>query len=151
VCALVVFLCVFQSRFCIPYVIRPSYEIHQSMGLLSYTMDGQKREEDMTFRNFFSGRILWDESMASNAYKWTSQNPGGVLIGLVGADHGMYLNHRLQGSCKSSEWTQYIMFHNFARQLLLFSHSIIHLLLFFISLCCSEISKWNPRALFEVH
>ena len=51
--------------------------MHKSMGIIG----------DMSFTNFFSGRILWDESMASNAYKWTKSNDGGLMIGLVGADH----------------------------------------------------------------
>ena len=51
--------------------------MHKSMGIIG----------DMSFTNFFSGRILWDESMASNAYKWTKANAGGLMIGLVGADH----------------------------------------------------------------
>ena len=41
----------------------------------------------MSFRNFFSGRILWDEAMASAAIAWTTANPGALMIGLVGADH----------------------------------------------------------------
>lgn len=57
------------------------------MGLLKYTISGQKLDQDMTFRNFYSGRILWDESMASKAYAWTKANPGGLMVGLVGADH----------------------------------------------------------------
>jgi hypothetical protein len=57
------------------------------MGLLKYTNSGQKLEQDMPFRNFFSGRILWDEAMASAANAWTTANPGGLMIGLVGADH----------------------------------------------------------------
>ena len=69
------------------YVIRPSYDLHKDMGLLQYTISGQKLEEDMSFRNFFSGRILWDEGMASRAYAWTNLHPGGLMIGLVGADH----------------------------------------------------------------
>lgn len=95
----------------IDYVIRPSYETHQSMGLLQYSNDGMKLEEEMSFRNFFSGRILWDEAMASQAYKWVSQNPGGLLIGLVGADHvkffdgipGRYCRYdeTLRGDCIS--------------------------------------------------
>ncbi len=44
----------------------------------------------MTFRNFFSGRILWDEAMAGNAYEWCMNNPGGIMVGLVGADHVKY-------------------------------------------------------------
>jgi Haem-binding uptake, Tiki superfamily, ChaN len=62
--------------------------MHQAMGLLQYTMSGQKLEQEMSFRNFLSGRILWDEAMASNAYEWTNRNKGGLLVGLVGADHG---------------------------------------------------------------
>lgn len=40
----------------------------------------------MPLARFFSGRILWVEGMASNAYKWTKANRG-LMIGLVGADH----------------------------------------------------------------
>jgi uncharacterized iron-regulated protein len=74
------------------YVIRPSYELHQALGLLQYSMSGEKLEEEMSFRNFFSGRILWDEAMASAAYSWTQANPGSLLVGLVGADHVKFGN-----------------------------------------------------------
>ncbi|KAL3919187.1 MAG: hypothetical protein SGILL_003879, partial [Bacillariaceae sp.] len=80
----------FQSY--VDYVIQPSYELHERMGLLQYTMAGEKMEEAMTFRKFLSGRILWDEGMASEAFSWCSQNPGGLLIGLVGADHVKFKN-----------------------------------------------------------
>lgn len=76
----------------VDYVIRPSFELHQSMGLLKYTMSGEKRDQEMSFRNFFSGRILWDQSMASRAYMWTRANEGGLLVGLVGADHVKFQN-----------------------------------------------------------
>lgn len=77
----------------VDYVIRPSFELHEALGLLEYSMSGEKRSEKTTFRNFFSSRILWDECMASRAFEWT--NKGGadgaknnrLLIGLVGADH----------------------------------------------------------------
>jgi len=69
------------------YVIEPSYDLHEQMGILKTTISGQNLKENMSFRNFFSGRILWDESMAGNAFAWTKKNPGGLLIGLVGADH----------------------------------------------------------------
>lgn len=69
------------------YVIEPSYDLHKEMGILRTTIAGQQLEEDMTFRNFLSGRILWDESMAGNAYQWTKENEGGLMIGLIGADH----------------------------------------------------------------
>lgn len=69
------------------YVISPSYELHKQMGLLRSSNSGQQLSEEMSFRNFFSGRMLWDEGMASRAYSWCKTNPGGVMIGLVGADH----------------------------------------------------------------
>jgi len=71
----------------VDYVISPSYELHKEMGILRRTITGQILEEDMPFARFFSGRILWDESMASNAYKWIMNNPGGLICCLVGADH----------------------------------------------------------------
>jgi len=71
----------------VDYVISPSYDLHQSMGILKTTITGQQLEEDMPFSRFFSGRILWDECMANSAYKWTKANEGGLMVGLVGADH----------------------------------------------------------------
>jgi len=71
----------------VDYVISPSYDMHQAMGILNYSVSGEKLENEMSFRNFFSGRVLWDEAMASAAETWTSANPGGLLVGLVGADH----------------------------------------------------------------
>jgi len=71
----------------VSYVIEPSYELHQQIGLLRNTMSGKPLGQEMSFRNFFSARILWDESMAGNAYSWNMKNPGGLMVGLVGADH----------------------------------------------------------------
>lgn len=71
----------------VDYVISPSYDLHKEMGILRTTITGQMLEEDMSFVRFFSGRILWDESMASQAYKWVVNNPGGLICCLVGADH----------------------------------------------------------------
>lgn len=72
------------------YVIEPSYDLHQELGLLRTTISGKQLTDDMTFRNFFSGRILWDEAMAGNAFEWSMNNPGGLMVGLVGADHVKY-------------------------------------------------------------
>ena len=66
--------------------------MHQNMGLLRYSLTGEKLEQDMSFRNFYSGRILWDEAMASAAYEWTRLNKGGLIVGLVGADHVKFQN-----------------------------------------------------------
>ncbi|CAJ1954859.1 unnamed protein product [Cylindrotheca closterium] len=74
------------------YVISPSYKIHQKLGLLSYTMNGEKLDDEMTFSRFLSGRILWDEGMASAASTWCADNPGGLMLGLVGADHVKFAN-----------------------------------------------------------
>lgn len=71
----------------VDYVIQPSYQLHEAMGLLQYTMNGEKLDTTMPFRNFLSSRILWDEAMAGRAYQWTKAHPKGLLIGLVGADH----------------------------------------------------------------
>lgn len=76
-----------QFRSYVDYVIRPSYDFHLALGLLKNTMSGEKLDETMSFRNFYSGRILWDETMAAKAFAWTNANPGGLLVGLVGADH----------------------------------------------------------------
>ena len=81
-----------QYKVYVDYVIRPSYDLHNAMGLLEYSMSGQKLDQKMSFRNFFSGRILWDESMASRAYAWTKSYPSGLLVGLVGADHVKFRN-----------------------------------------------------------
>jgi len=69
------------------YVIEPSYDLHKSMGLLKTTMSGLELEETMSFRNFWLGRVLWDEAMAGNAYQWTKDHQDGMMIGLIGADH----------------------------------------------------------------
>lgn len=69
------------------YVIAPSYDMHRAMGLLKYTNTGVEMKEEMSFRNFFSGRILWDECMATRAFSWSKEHPGGLIVGLVGADH----------------------------------------------------------------
>jgi len=71
----------------VDYVISPSYDMHKDMGILRTTITGQRLDEDMPFSRFFSGRILWDEGMASAAHAWTKANPGGLMVGLVGADH----------------------------------------------------------------
>ena len=75
----------------VDYVIRPSYDMHRDLGLLRFSRNGQPLEEPMTFRNFFSGRILWDEAMAGRAAAWVKSNKG-LLIGLVGADHVKFRN-----------------------------------------------------------
>lgn len=76
----------------VDYVIQPSFELHQRLGLLRYTMTGEEMESEMSFRRFLSGRILWDEGMASRAFSWCTDNPGGLLVGLVGADHVKFKN-----------------------------------------------------------
>lgn len=48
----------------VDYVIEPSYEIHQRLGLLKYTIAGEKLDEEMPFRNFLSGRFIGDSTPA---------------------------------------------------------------------------------------
>ena len=63
-----------------------------NLGNLMYGLTTRKTYLTKKKRNFFSGRILWDESMASTASAWTSTNPNGLMIGLVGADHVKFKN-----------------------------------------------------------
>lgn len=44
-----------KFRTYVNYVIEPSYEIHQNLGLLQYTIAGEKLDDEMSFRNFLSG------------------------------------------------------------------------------------------------
>merc|ERR1719174_2832757 len=71
----------------IAYVVAPSYRSHKEMGILRQTISGQQLKEDMPFKNFYSGRMLWDNSMANTGAAWTKNNPSGLLVSIVGADH----------------------------------------------------------------
>lgn len=39
----------------IDYVVSPSYDMHAALGLLRYSRNGQRLEQEMSFRNFLSG------------------------------------------------------------------------------------------------
>ena len=67
----------------VAYVVQPSYQMHKRMGILRKDVSGN----DMPFRNFLSGRLLWDEAMGSCAASWCANNPTGLFIGLIGSDH----------------------------------------------------------------
>lgn len=66
--------------------VRPSYET-QPMRISRRTPDGQQLELDIPFPNFFLGRLLWDEAMASAAAAWCTAHPRGLLVGLLGTEH----------------------------------------------------------------
>ena len=51
------------------------------------TPDGRQLEIDILFSNFFLGRILWDEAMASAVAAWCAAHPQGLLVGLIGTEH----------------------------------------------------------------
>ena len=71
----------------IAYVILPSYNSHKEMGILRQTITGEKLDQDMPFVNFYSGRMLWDNSMATVAGTWVRDHPKGLLFGIIGAAH----------------------------------------------------------------
>ena len=71
----------------VAYVVAPSYRSHKEMGILRQTITGQPLKEDMPFKNFYSGRMLWDNSMATTSAQWTKSNPSGLIVSIVGADH----------------------------------------------------------------
>mmetsp|Transcript_27632 Transcript_27632/g.38871 ORF Transcript_27632/g.38871 Transcript_27632/m.38871 type:complete len:125 (-) Transcript_27632:134-508(-) len=68
-----------------------------NLGNLMYGLTTRQTYLTKKKRNFFSGRILWDESMASTASAWTSTNPNGLVIGLVSADHVKFKNGIIPG------------------------------------------------------
>lgn len=71
----------------VEYSIRPSFELHQRLGLLRKDKTGQALEAEIPFRNFLSSRLLSDESMGSRTAAWLRRNPGGLAVSLVGNDH----------------------------------------------------------------
>mmetsp|Transcript_6716 Transcript_6716/g.8833 ORF Transcript_6716/g.8833 Transcript_6716/m.8833 type:complete len:444 (+) Transcript_6716:3-1334(+) len=60
-------------------VILSSFEDHVEMGIYPPTSEAQ--------RNFFAGRILWDEAMADKASKFVRENPDTLMTVLIGSDH----------------------------------------------------------------
>ena len=58
-------------------LLLPSYVLHKQLGLLKSSITGAPLPggEQMTFANFFAGRILWDETMATSAVMYMKENP----------------------------------------------------------------------------
>lgn len=58
--------------------ITPSYATHNRMGLL---------REGMNFNSFYTARVLRDEAMATRAVQAIRENPGALVVCLMGGDH----------------------------------------------------------------
>lgn len=81
----------------VDYVIRPSYVLHGQLGLLRRERPAELASAtrparpayafNMTFSNFLSARLLWDEAMGNGASSWLAANPGGLMVALLGNDH----------------------------------------------------------------
>lgn len=73
-------------------VVIPSYYLHQRLGILQQTVTGQVLDEPMTLKHFVSGRLLWDETMATSAIQHVNSQAGqgGLMCVLVGGDHVKY-------------------------------------------------------------
>ncbi|KAH8058479.1 hypothetical protein JL721_9500 [Aureococcus anophagefferens] len=73
------------------YAIRPSYALHVELGILPATTTSECVGNDAScttsFKNFLANRVLWDEAMASVMETWLASKPGGLAVGVVGADH----------------------------------------------------------------
>ena len=73
------------------YAIRPSYALHVELGILPATATSECVGNDAScttsFKNFLANRVLWDEAMASVMETWLASKPGGLAVGVVGADH----------------------------------------------------------------
>ena len=59
-------------------VIMPSFGLHARMGLLG---------KNPSQANFYSSRILWDESMSTRAYRFLESGGTKTMVVLEGADH----------------------------------------------------------------
>lgn len=73
-------------------IVVPSYLMHEQMGILKMTVTGQTLAENMPMTHFIGGRILWDETMATNAVRYlaSEEGRGGLVCVLAGADHAKY-------------------------------------------------------------
>ena len=78
----------YVSRF-----LRPSYaQTPMRISRKRTGADGQQTVEtiDLPFTNYFLGRQLWDEGMATAAASWCVANPQGLMLGLLGSEHVAY-------------------------------------------------------------
>ena len=74
-------------------VLRPSYaQTPMRIRRRRTSTDGQQGVEtiDIPFANYFLGRQLWDEGMATAAASWCAAHPQGLMIGLLGSEHVAY-------------------------------------------------------------
>uniref|UniRef100_A0A0G4HTJ1 Haem-binding uptake Tiki superfamily ChaN domain-containing protein n=1 Tax=Chromera velia CCMP2878 TaxID=1169474 RepID=A0A0G4HTJ1_9ALVE len=78
-------------------VIRAQFNWHRESGLLGTSP---------VMENFLAARMVWDETMATNAAKFVEQNPRRKLIVLAGSDHVKYgfgIQARLERIAKKFE------------------------------------------------
>ena len=67
------------------YTLRGPYAMMKRLGMkMTASTD---TERTMTFANFLARQSLRDEAMASATAAWLTQNPDGLLLGLVGTNH----------------------------------------------------------------
>eukprot|EP00966_Prymnesium_polylepis_P192788 4468255-Prymnesium_polylepis.1 len=67
------------------HTLRPPYVLMKKVGQkMTMSTDAQRT---MTFANFEARQSFRDEAMASASAAWLAQNPGGLLLGLVGTNH----------------------------------------------------------------
>ncbi|CAE8620529.1 unnamed protein product, partial [Polarella glacialis] len=73
-------------------VIIPSFYIHEKLGILNYTLSGEKLDQPLNLNRFVSGRLIWDETMAGAAVQFVEEKKGqgGLMCVLVGGDHVKY-------------------------------------------------------------
>lgn len=72
----------------VSYTLRPPYALMHKLGRrMTVSTDA---ETDMPFSRFLARQSLRDEAMASASAAWLHQNPGGLLVGLVGLQHAKF-------------------------------------------------------------
>lgn len=69
----------------VAYTLRPPFTLMEKLGRrMTVSTDA---ETMMPFSRFLARQSLRDEAMASASAAWLNQNPGGLLLGLVGLQH----------------------------------------------------------------
>ena len=68
--------------------LKPPYNLQKKLGE-KMTKSGTP-EKTITFSSFLARQMLRDEGMASASAAWLTQNPDGLLLGIVGTNHAKF-------------------------------------------------------------
>ena len=69
----------------VAYTLQPPFKLMKKVG--QRLPMSTNVESDMAFTTFVARQCLRDEAMATATVAWLAQNPGGLILGLVGVNH----------------------------------------------------------------